>query len=74
MRTEDVKITTEYIKLDQLLKFSGAAMTGAEAKDRSLSGRVFVGGAPCEMRGKKMRPGDSCEVRFDDEPMLIRVS
>ena len=49
-------------------------MTGAEAKDMILSGMVFVGGAPCEMRGKKMRPGDSCEVRFDDEPMLIRVS
>lgn len=73
MREEEVKISTEYIKLDQLLKFSGAAMTGAEAKEMIWSQMVYIDGAPCEMRGKKMRPGDSCEVRFEDETLVIRV-
>ena len=36
MKTEEIKITTEYIKLDQLLKFAGLASNGAEAKDMIL--------------------------------------
>lgn len=53
-----VEIKTEFIKLDQLLKFSGAAMTGGEAKEMVVSGRVELNGEVCTMRGKKIRPGD----------------
>lgn len=53
-----VNITTEYIKLDALLKFSGLADTGGEAKILIQEGRVFVNGAVCTMRGKKIRSGD----------------
>ena len=74
MKEEHVSITTEYIKLDQLLKFSGLAMTGADAKDMILSGLVVIDGEPCMMRGKKMRPGDSCMVEFEDETVVIKVS
>lgn len=73
MRTEKVKITTEYIKLDQLLKFSGTAQSGAEAKDMILSGMAEVNGEVCEMRGKKIRGGDTVCVMFDDEPIEITV-
>ena len=59
-----IDITTEFIKLDQLLKFSGAVMTGGEAKEAVINGDVTVNGEICTMRGKKIRPGDI--VGIDD--------
>ncbi len=56
--TESVKISTEFIKLDQLLKFAGVAETGGHAKDIILDGDVSVNGELCLMRGKKIRSGD----------------
>lgn len=61
-----VKITTEFIKLDQLLKFSGAAAIGSEAKELILSGNVSVNGEVCTMRGKKIRSGDVVTVNGED--------
>ena len=69
----NIKITTEYIKLDQLLKFSGVAPTGADAKEMILEGIVSVNEEVCTMRGKKVRPGDSVLVEFDDEYINISV-
>ena len=46
MKEEHIKIDTEYIKLDALLKFAGAAETGEV----------------CTMRGRKLRPGDRAEL------------
>lgn len=60
----EVKITTEFIKLDQLLKFSGVAETGGMAKDIVLNEEVSVNGELCTMRGKKIRKGD--KVTLDD--------
>ncbi len=54
----EVKISTEYIKLDQLLKFSGAVSIGSEAKEYIAAGKVKFNGEICTMRGKKIRPGD----------------
>lgn len=54
----NVKITTEYIKLDQLLKFAGAVSIGSEAKELIINGKVSVNGEICLMRGKKIRSGD----------------
>ncbi len=62
MREETVHITTEYIKLQDLLKFSGAVDTGGEAKELIQSGQVKVNGEVCTMRGKKLRPGDGAEL------------
>ena len=53
-----IEITTEFIKLDQLLKFAGLVMTGGEAKEVVVEGYVSVNGEVCTMRGKKLRPGD----------------
>ena len=61
MEEQRVKIETEYIKLDALLKFSGAAETGGEAKLAVQEGEVKVNGSVCTMRGKKLRPGDRAE-------------
>ena len=58
METRQVKINTEYIKLEALLKFEGLTGTGGEAKERIQAGEVTVNGETCTMRGKKLRPGD----------------
>ena len=62
MREERVKITTEYIKLDALLKFANVVATGGEAKIAIQEGDVLVNGEVCTMRGKKIRPGDRVEL------------
>ena len=72
---ENIKtsIKTEYIKLDQLLKFAGIAESGAEAKDMIFDGIVSVNGETCVMRGKKIRSGDYVTVEFEDETVRIDV-
>lgn len=62
MEKETIKINTEYIKLDQLLKFSGIADTGGMAKDIILCGDVKVNGETVLQRGKKIRSGDEVNV------------
>ena len=62
MQREDVKIHTEFIKLQDLLKFAGAVETGGDAKLIIQEGRVTVNGEVCTMRGKKMRPGDVAAI------------
>lgn len=59
---EEIRIDTEYIKLDALLKLCGVVVTGGQAKAAIRDGRVRVNGEPCTMRGKKIRPGDSIQV------------
>ena len=61
-----VNITTEYIKLDQLLKFAGAVAIGSEAKEIISGGKVTVNGEVCTMRGKKIRPGDVVTVAGEE--------
>ncbi len=73
MEKQSVTINTEFIKLDQLLKFSGIAESGADAKDMILAEIVFVNGELCTMRGKKLRPGDTVLIEFEDEPYEITV-
>ncbi len=62
MKEETVHITTEYIKLEGLLKFAGAVETGGEAKTIIQGEQVKVNGEICTMRGKKLRPGDTVEL------------
>lgn len=58
MEKQSIKITTEFIKLDSLLKFSGLTETGGIAKEIIQQGLVKVNGETCTMRGKKIRSGD----------------
>lgn len=73
MKRFETEITTEFIKLDQLLKFSGLAESGSDAKDMILCGMVSVNGEECLMRGKKIRTGDSVTIEFEDETAVIDV-
>lgn len=57
-----VKIKTEFIKLDSLLKYAGLTETGGEAKEIVQQGLVSVNGEVCTMRGKKIRPSDKVSV------------
>ena len=62
MREEHIKINTEFIRLDALLKFAGLVETGGEAKLSIQNGEVTVNGEICTMRGRKLRPGDRAEL------------
>lgn len=58
---EKIKIETEFINLDALLKFAVLVGSGGEAKTVIADGMVSVNGEVCTMRGKKIRPGDTVE-------------
>lgn len=58
---QKVKIDTEFIKLDQFLKWSGAVSSGVDAKFLVQNGEVLVNGNIEIQRGKKLRPGDTVE-------------
>ncbi len=60
---KQIKIDTEFIKLDAFLKLCGAVTTGGGAKAVILDGKVSVNGEICLARGKKLRKGD--RVVFD---------
>lgn len=68
----EIVITTEFIKLQDLLKFSNLVETGGEAKERVQTGEVQVNGEPCLQRGKKIRPGD--EVLFAGERLTVKYA
>ena len=57
-----IKIKSEYIKLDQLLKLSEVVDSGGHAKVIILSGEVRVNGQITEQRGKKIKPGDKIKI------------
>ena len=73
MEKIEIEITTEYIKLDQLLKFSNIAENGAMAKEMIWDEIVSVNGEICTMRGKKIRQDDVVLVEFEDESFEITV-
>lgn len=66
---KEIKIDTEFIKLDQLMKYASMVQTGGEAKMLIAQELVLVNGEICTQRGKKIRPGD--EVEFDGETYKV---
>ena len=64
-----VAITTEFIKLQDALKFANVVYSGGEAKTLVQEGAVTVNGEVCTMRGKKLYPGD--KFGFEGETYLI---
>ncbi len=73
MKKQEIKIATEFIKLDQLIKYAGIAYSGSEAKAMVINGCASVNGEECLMRGKKIRPGDVVTLSFEDEAFEITV-
>ena len=64
-----ITITTEFIKLQDLMKLANLVETGGEAKELIQGGEVQVNGETCTMRGKKIRPGDV--VAFDGQKLTV---
>lgn len=60
---QEVKINTDFIKLDSFLKWVGIASLGSEAKMMIQDGEVKVNGEVCIQRGKKLRINDEVEVQ-----------
>ncbi|MGL6023257.1 MAG: S4 domain-containing protein YaaA [Cetobacterium sp.] len=66
---QEIKISSEFIKLDQFLKWSGVVASGVDAKYFIIEGMVKVNGEIELRRGKKLYPGD--KVRFQEEEFLV---
>ena len=58
---QKIKIDTDFIRLDALLKLCDAVQTGGHAKMVIFDGEVRVNGEVCLQRGRKLRPGDVAE-------------
>ena len=54
----EIEIKQNSIRLDQLLKWAGTAMTGGEAKTLTQDGMIKVNGKIENRRGRKISPGD----------------
>ena len=67
-----VAISTEYIKLQDAMKYANIVYSGGEAKQLILEEQVKVNGEVCTMRGKKLRPGD--DFSFMGQTYLITES
>lgn len=59
---KEIKITTEYIRLDQFLKLANIASSGGEAKYLVLEYEIFVNNEEEHRRGRKLRHGDIVTV------------
>lgn len=71
MKETKVPINTEFMKLQDLLKWTGVAQTGGHAKILVQEGLIEVNGEVCLMRGKKLRPGDTVTVTETGETFSV---
>jgi ribosome-associated protein len=67
---KEIKIETEFIKLDQLLKFAGIIDTGGQSKLLINDGLVKINGELTKSRGKKIKKGDIVEIK-DMESFIV---
>lgn len=65
----EIKINTEFIRLDALMKLAGLVSMGGEAKHFIQDGQVKLNGEICEQRSKKIRPGD--RIEFSGETVQV---
>lgn len=70
---ENIKINTEYIKLDQLLKFANLTENGADAKYLVQNGYVKVNGETETRRGKKLVGGEIIEIDYEGQNFKVKV-
>lgn len=69
MDTQEISITTEFIKLESALKFANLVSSGGEAKQLIQGGLVKVDGEICTERGRKLRPG--ALISIDEQVELL---
>lgn len=70
MQKEQIKITTEYIAVDQLLKFAGIVENGGIAHNLVLEGKIKLNNSIISEKRRKIRPGDLVTI---DEQIIIEV-
>ncbi|WP_314011429.1 RNA-binding S4 domain-containing protein [Pseudostreptobacillus hongkongensis] len=66
----EINITSEYIKLDQLLKFTNLVESGSNAKELILEGYVLVDGVVETRRGRKIYRG--MKVELNGESIIVK--
>lgn len=66
----EIEIKTEYIKLEQLLKYANLVETGGMAKQAIQEGLVLLNGEVEIRRGKKVYKGDI--VKFNKEEIRVK--
>ena len=70
-KMEKIVINEEFIRLDQLMKFSGLCNSGGRAKYLIQNGEVKLNGEVCTMRGKKIRDKD--QIEYQNRIIEVRV-
>lgn len=68
---KEIGITTEFIKLDQFLKWAGIAESGSHAKEIIFDGNVRVNGEVVTQRGKKLHKGDTVSIENMGEFIIV---
>lgn len=72
MQKENISISTEFITIDKLLKFSGVADTGGQAFLMVEDGVVKLNGKTVTEKRKKVFPGDLVNIDDQIELTVIR--
>jgi len=67
----NVKITTDYITIGQLLKFQDVIKEGYEAKEYIQKHEILVNGENHKERGKKLYPGTKVII---DNSLFFEIS
>ena len=70
---EEIKITTEFIKLDQFLKFANITENGADAKYVIVNGYVKVNGETEIRRGRKLYREDTVDIDYEGDRFSLKV-
>ena len=71
MQKENIAITTDFITMDKLLKFSGVGDTGGQAFLMVEDGIIKLNGKLVTEKRKKVFPGDVVNI---DEQIELTVS
>ena len=66
-----IKLNTDFIKLDALLKVAGVVDSGGHAKRLIQEGEVRVNGEVTTQRGKKLRCGDVMELAGESSKRFV---
>ncbi len=70
---EIIKISTPFIKLQQLLKYADVVSDGTDARILIVDGYVKVNGEVEIRRGKKIYPNDEILISYDGQNISLKV-
>ena len=68
---KEINIDTEFIKLDQFLKYAAIVQTGGQAKMLINDGLIKLNGEIILQRGKKIKKGDIIEIEDYDSFIVV---